>query len=214
MIQNRLTGGLCLGRVLMSFVVVSALVTGGMWSYSAKAATAIAQAEQQQVSGTVVDAQGAPVPGASVIELGTSNGVMTDNQGRFTINVRRGATLQISCIGYATAEVAASNGMRVVLSEDAEFLDEVVVVGYGTQKRANLTGAVSTVDVSKTLESKSTASIGKALQGAVPGLTILNTSGDINAEPSIVIRGIGTLSNSGTSTPLYVVDGVPMDNLS
>ncbi len=214
MIQNRLTGGLCLSRVLMSFVVVSALVTGGMWSYSAKAATAIAQAEQQQVSGTVVDAQGAPVPGASVIELGTSNGVMTDNQGRFTINVRRGATLQISCIGYATAEVAASNGMRVVLSEDAEFLDEVVVVGYGTQKRANLTGAVSTVDVSKTLESKSTASLGKALQGAVPGLTILNTSGDINAEPSIVIRGIGTLSNSGTSTPLYVVDGVPMDNLS
>ena len=87
-------------------------------------------------------------------------------------------------------------------------------MGYGTQKKANLTGAVSTVDVSKTLDSKSTSSVGKALQGAVPGLTILNTSGDINAETSIVIRGIGTLSNEGTSTPLYVVDGVPIDNIS
>ena len=212
MIQNRLTGGLCLGRVLMSFVVVSALVTGGMWSYSAKAATAIAQAEQQQVSGTVVDAQGAPVPGASVIELGTSNGVMTDNQGRFTINVRRGATLQISCIGYATAEVAASNGMRVVLSEDAEFLDEVVVVGFGTQKKVNLTGAVTAVDVEKAFGSKPITDVSKGLQGVVPGLTITYNSNDLDASATMKIRGIGSIN--GDNTPLILLDGVEVPNLS
>lgn len=168
----------------------------------------------QTAGGVVVDAQGQPVPGASVIVKGTTLGTMTDASGQFNIATRSGATLEISCLGYATVEVAAKANLKIVLQEDSEYLDDVVVVGYGTQKKANLTGAVSTVDVSKTLDSKSTSSVGKALQGAVPGLTILNTSGDINAEPSIVIRGIGTLSNEGTSTPLYVVDGVPIDNIS
>lgn len=168
----------------------------------------------QTAGGVVVDAQGQPVPGASVIVKGTTLGTMTDASGQFNIATRSGATLEISCLGYATVEVAAKANLKIVLQEDSEYLDDVVVVGYGTQKKANLTGAVSTVDVSKTLDSKSTSSVGKALQGAVPGLTILNTSGDINEEPSIVIRGIGTLSNEGTSTPLYVVDGVPIDNIS
>ena len=212
MIKNRLTGGFCLGKVLMSFVVVSALVTGGMWSYSAKAATSVAQAEQQQVSGTVVDAQGAPVPGASVIELGTSNGVMTDNQGRFTINVRRGATIQVSCIGYATAEVAASNGMRVVLNEDAEFLDEVVVVGFGTQKKVNLTGSVAAVDVDKAFGSKPITDVSKGLQGVVPGLTITYDTGDLGNSPTMKIRGTGSIN--GTNNPLILVDGVEVPDLS
>lgn len=168
----------------------------------------------QTAGGVVVDAQGLPIPGASVIVKGTTTGTMTDAKGQFSIAARSGATLEISCLGYATVEVAAKANLKIVLQEDSEYLDDVVVVGYGTQKKANLTGAVSTVDVSKTLDSKSTSSVGKALQGAVPGLTILNTSGDINEEPSIVIRGIGTLSNEGTSTPLYVVDGVPIDNIS
>lgn len=191
------------------------LMLGTGFAYAATSSSeVVADQQQTRITGTVVDAQGAPVPGASVIVKGTATGTMTDAKGVFTIDVRPGTVLEVSCIGYAAVEVAARENVRVVLKDDAEFLEEVVVVGYGTQKKANLTGAVSTVDVEKTLESKSVTSVGKALQGAVPGLTILNNSGDINAEPSIVIRGIGTLSNSGTSTPLYVVDGVPMDNLS
>ena len=188
--------------------LLSVLLTFVLW------AGVSAVAFGQTANGVVVDAQGQPVPGASVIVKGTATGTMTDINGQFSISVRSGATLEISCLGYATVEAAAKANLRIVLQEDSEYLDDVVVVGYGTQKKANLTGAVSTVDVSKTLDSKSTSSVGKALQGAVPGLTILNTSGDINAEPSIVIRGIGTLSNKGTSTPLYVVDGVPIDNIS
>ena len=188
--------------------LLSVLLTFVLW------AGVSAVAFGQTANGVVVDAQGQPVPGASVIVKGTATGTMTDINGQFSISVRSGATLEISCLGYATVEAAAKANLRIVLQEDSEYLDDVVVVGYGTQKKANLTGAVSTVDVSKTLDSKSTSSVGKALQGAVPGLTILNTSGDINAEPSIVIRGIGTLSNEGSSTPLYVVDGVPIDNIS
>ena len=202
-------------KILAAFAFGAALF-GGISAYAATASSDEAALQQQQIraSGVVVDAQGQAIPGASVIVKGTLNGTMTDTRGRFAITTNPGATLEISCIGYATQTVVANENLKIVLRDDAEFLDEVVVVGYGTQKKANLTGAVSTVDVEKTLESKSTTSLGKALQGAVPGLTILNVNGDINAEPSIVIRGIGTLSNKGTSTPLYVVDGVPMDNLS
>ena len=173
-------------------------------------------AQNMTVTGRVVDVNNEPVIGAYVVVVGTTVGASTDVDGFYSISTPADATLQFTCIGYKTQNVAVAGRkvIDIILAEDAEFLDETVVVGYGTQKRANLTGAVSTVDVSKTLESKSTSSLGKALQGSVPGLTILNTSGDINAEPSIVIRGIGTLSNSGTSTPLYVVDGVPIDNLS
>lgn len=200
---------------LFAAIAAAFLFLGTAAPFAAASTTQEAAPQQQiQVSGTVVDAQGQPVPGASVIVKGTTNGTMTDTKGRFALSVAPGAALEISCIGYATQAVAAQENLRITLKDDVEFLDDVVVVGYGTQKRANLTGAVSTVDVGKTLESKSTTSVGKALQGAVPGLTILNVNGDINAEPSIVIRGIGTLSNSGTSTPLYVVDGVPIDNLS
>ena len=169
---------------------------------------------QNRASGTVVDAQGNAVPGASVVVKGTMTGTMTDAQGYFAIQAPAGATLDITCIGYASQSVPAGPNLRIVLAEDNEFLNEVVVVGYGTQKRANLTGAVSTVDVQKTLEAKSVANLGKALQGAVPGLTVLNANGNINDDPSVVIRGIGTLSNSGTSKPLYIVDGVPIDNIS
>jgi TonB-linked SusC/RagA family outer membrane protein len=104
--------------------------------------------------------------------------------------------------------------MRIVMKEDNAQLDEVVVVGYGSQKKANLTGAVSTVDLDKTLTSRPEQDVTKALQGAVPGLTVLNSSGDINSEPTLRIRGLGTLSNSQTSSPYIVVDGVPVDDLS
>ena len=107
------------------------------------------QLQVQTVSGLVVDASGDPVIGASVVEIGTTNGIITDMDGKFTLNVKPGATLRISFVGYQTQETKASKTMKVVLKEDSEMLSEVVVVGYGVQKKANLTGAVSTVDLSK-----------------------------------------------------------------
>ena len=172
-----------------------------------------AMAEPISIVGKVVDAAGEPLVGASVVEAGTSNGTITDLDGAFVLTVEKNVTLVVSYVGCKDQEVRAHKDMVVMLKEDTQVLDEVVAIGYGTQKKANLTGAVTTVDVSKTLESKTESDVAKALQGAVPGLTITNATGDLNADPTVVIRGIGTLSNSGTSTPLYVVDGVPMENL-
>lgn len=104
--------------------------------------------------------------------------------------------------------------MKIVLKEDTELLDEVVVVGYGVQKKANLTGAVTTVDLNKTMAGRPQQDVSKALQGAVPGLSITTENGDINGNASMRIRGVGTLSNSEKSNPLIVVDGVPMDDIS
>lgn len=192
----------------------------GTLSFSATAAVSesgllpATAAQQQPVKGTIVDVNGNPIPGASVMIPGTTTGTITLVDGTFSLNIAEGTTVEVGCLGYTTVKVNAKNGMKIVLKEDALMLSDVVVVGYGTQKKANLTGAVATVDVNKTLEARSTADLGKALQGAVPGLTVLNTSGKIGAEPTVVIRGVGTLSNSATSTPLYVVDGVPIDNIS
>ena len=172
-----------------------------------------AMAEPISIVGKVVDANGEPLVGASVVEAGTSNGTITDLDGAFILSVEKNVTLHVSYVGYKDSEVRAQKDMVVVLRENTQVLDEVVAIGYGTQKKANLTGAVTTVDVSKTLESKTESDVTKALQGAVPGLTITNATGDLSADPTVVIRGIGTLSNSGTSTPLYIVDGVPMENL-
>ena len=173
-----------------------------------------AMAAPISVVGKVVDANGEPLVGASVVEAGTSNGTITDLDGAFVLSVEPNVTLVVSYVGYKDQEVRAHKDMVVMLREDTQVLDEVVAIGYGTQKKANLTGAVTTVDVSKTLESKTESDVAKALQGAVPGLTITNATGDIDADPTVVIRGIGTLSNNGTSSPLYIVDGVPMENLS
>lgn len=196
------------------------MLLAGTLSFSATAAASEsgllpeAAAQQQLVKGTIVDVNGNPIPGASVMVPGSTTGTVTQVDGTFSLNIAEGTTVEVGCLGYTTVKVNAKNGMKVVLKEDALMLSDVVVVGYGTQKKANLTGAVATVDVNKTLEARSTADLGKALQGAVPGLTVLNTSGKIGAEPTVVIRGVGTLSNSATSTPLYVVDGVPIDNIS
>ena len=172
-------------------------------------------AQNITVTGKVTDKSGEPIVGAYVLIEGTSTGAITDGLGAYKIAAPSKGSLVISCMGYKDLKVAV-NGRAIIdaiLDDDALFLDDVVVVGYGTQSRANLTGAVSTVDVSKTLDSKPTTSLGKALQGAVPGLTILNTSGNINDDPQVSIRGIGTLTTNNTP-PLYIVDGVPMDNIN
>ncbi len=143
-----------------------------------------------------------------------ANAVTTNFDGNFTIKVAPGTPLQVSYVGYKTETLAAAQGMMVYLQPTTEQLDQLVVVGYGTQKKANLTGAVATVDVARVMDSRPATDVAKALQGAVPGLTITTASGDIAGNPTINIRGVGTLSNSHTSNPLIVVDGVPVDDMS
>lgn len=160
------------------------------------------------VTGVVTDNVG-PVIGANVLVKGTTNGVITDFDGKFTLsNVPEGAILQISFIGYQTKEikVAGKTDFTVQLSEDSETLEEVVVVGYGSQKKVNLTGSVGQID-SKVLESRPITSTTSALQGTIPNLQITNTSGEPGQGASINVRG--TTSINGGS-PLILVDGVEM----
>ncbi|MDD4778053.1 MAG: TonB-dependent receptor [Fermentimonas sp.] len=169
---------------------------------------------QTGYTGIVVDETGEPVIGASILVKGTTQGTVTDVDGNFFLTAPDNATVVVTYVGMIPKELPVSQNMRIVLQADTELLDEIVVVGYGTQRRENLTGAVSTVDVSKTLEARPYSDVGKALQGAVPGLSVISSSGRLGAQPSISIRGLGTLSNNATSNPLIVVDGVPMDDLS
>ena len=183
---------------------------------------AYAEPEPQQqgqatvtITGTVFDENNEPVIGASVVQVSnTRNAAATNFDGNFSIRVRPGEMLRISFIGYAPVDMAAAQGMTVYLQPTTEMLDELVAVGYGQQKRANLTGAVSTVDVPRVMESRPVQDVTKALQGAIPGLTITSTDGSIWTDASVKIRGVGTLSNGQESAPLIVVDGVAVDNLN
>lgn len=167
---------------------------------------------QTQIIGTVVDAQGEPVVGASVIEQGTTNGAITDLDGKFTIRVRSGATLEVSCIGYAAQILPASSGMQVVLSEDTEFLDEVVVTALGIKKeRKSLGYSVTEVNSSELLKNKQTNVI-NSLAGKVPGVNVTQSGGAAGAGSSIIIRGGNSVNESRDNQPLFVVDGIIYDN--
>lgn len=196
------------------------LLLAGMPLFGTVSASAMPEPQQQAqgvttITGTVLDENNEPVIGASVVQKGVSgNAAATDAFGHFTLRVANGAKLMVSYVGYKTVEVVAAPDMTVYLEPTTEMLNELVAIGYGSQKRANLTGAVSTVDVARTMESRPTTDVAKALQGAVPGLTITNENGAINGTPTISIRGLGTLSNKGKSEPLIVVDGVVIDDLS
>ncbi|MBR5067969.1 MAG: TonB-dependent receptor [Bacteroidales bacterium] len=164
---------------------------------------------QGKISGSVVDATGEPVTGASIVVVGTLNGTVSDIDGNFSINVKSDDMLQISYIGYVTQTVKPVNGMTVTLAEDNEMIDEVVVVGYGVQRKSDLTGAVAKVD-GKTLEERPMANIVQALQGAVPGLNISVTG--TNAEGSSSQTRIrGEKSISADNKPLIILDGIPFD---
>ena len=159
---------------------------------------------QSEISGTVVDASGETVIGATVMEKGTSNGTITDFDGNFTIKVNEGAILVISYIGYQTQELPAQQGMKVTLKDDAEVLQEVVVTGYTTQRKADLTGAISTVSVDEMAKQNENNPM-KALQGRVPGMNI-TADGNPSGAATVRIRGVGTLNDND---PLYIIDGVP-----
>lgn len=165
-------------------------------------------AQQINVQGTVKDAVGS-VPGASVIVKGTTNGTIADVDGKFSMKVPAGAVLEVSCIGYVTVEVPAGNGqtpLTIVLKEDTELLEEVVVVGYGTMKKSDLTGAVAAVNSDKIKDSPA-ANVGQALQGKVAGVQIID-SGSPGSNVNIKVRGLGSINNCD---PLVVIDGVPTD---
>lgn len=187
-------------------------MTGAAYAATPEEGSAV-QDSKVKVSGVVVDSKGQPLPGASIVEAGTTNGTMADPNGKFTLTVKKGAQLEITSIGYATKKVAAAASVKVVLEDSSEFLNEVVVVGYGQQKKENLTGAVAAVDVSKTVDSRPITDIGRALQGMVPGLTVTTGSGEIGGAPTIKIRGsVG--SPNGDGNPLILVDNVEIDDIS
>jgi TonB-linked SusC/RagA family outer membrane protein len=164
-------------------------------------------AQQIAVKGVIKDTSGEPIIGASVIVKGTAKGTITDFEGRFTLETAKNALLKVSFVGYEPREIKASSSLlTITLKENTELLDEVVVVGYGTMKKSDLTGAVSSVDADK-VASTPVASIGEAMQGRAAGVQIIN-SGKPGDNVTMKIRGLGTINDSN---PLIVIDGVPTD---
>ena len=178
-------------------LLVSALLLAGI----------TATAQQITVTGTVTSsADGYGVIGAAVMEKGTSNGTTTDFDGNFTISVKQGAVLVFSSIGYTTQELPAKAQMAVVMDEDSQLLNEVVVTGYTVQRKADLTGAISTVNTEDLAKQNENNPV-KALQGRVPGMNI-SADGSPSGAATVRIRGVGSL-NDGANDPLFIIDGVP-----
>ena len=157
-----------------------------------------------------MDANGEPIIGASVVIKGTGQGTITDLDGNFSINCKPGDILVISYVGYESQEVKAGSDLsNLVLKEDASLLDEVVVIGYGVQKKSDLTGAVSNISAEK-LSTQSNPTVGAALQGKIAGVDIVSQGGQPGSGLRVMVRGIGTINNS---TPLYIVDGMYMSSI-
>ena len=175
--------------------------------------TATAQTLAQSITGTVNDQFGEPILGASVLVKGTTNGCVTDLDGNFSLSgVQNGQTLSISFIGYVTQEVTVDGRAHyeVTLNENSELLEDVVVVGYGVQKKSNLTGAISQVK-SGDIQNRTISDVNQSLQGKTAGVQMISTSGTPGAESTIRVRGF---SSNSTSDPLYVVDGVRVNSIS
>ena len=168
--------------------------------------------QSKKITGTVVDATGMPVIGANVMVKGTTNGTITDMDGKFSLEVDNNATLVISYIGFANQEIKVGNqtSLSIAMKEDVEALDELVVVGFGTQKKVNLTGSVGTVE-SEVLESRPVQNAVQALQGTVPGLQITTTGGALDKQMDINIRGTGTIGEGSSGGPLVLIDGMEGD---
>lgn len=202
-----------------NLLLTALLLTAGVSGIGFNAYAAPEPQNQNQnvvsITGTVLDQNDEPIIGATVLPVGyESAATATDVDGHFRINVPEGTLVRVSYVGYQTEEVKASQNMYVYMTPTTEYLDEVVVVGFGTQRRVDLTGAVSTVDVPRVMEGRSVQDVTKALQGNVPGLTITSDDGSIWSDANVKIRGVGTLSNGQVSSPLIVVDGVAVDNLN
>lgn len=168
--------------------------------------------QRNAIKGRILDATGEPVIGATIKVKGTTNGALSDLDGYYTINAQVGDQLEISYIGYKTRTIKAVQGLNnIILQEDSKNLNEVVVVGFGTQKKVNLTGSVAVVD-GKKLTQRPVQSAAQALQGIVPGLQISNSSGgSLESNPSINIRGTATIGEGSSGSPLVLIDGMEGD---
>lgn len=172
----------------------------------------------QSITGEVKDAKtGEPVPGANVVAIGTTVGTVTDMDGKFVLNLPSGSKqIRVSFVGYKekVVDVIPGGSYTVAIDVDDQMLSEIVVVGYGSQKKVNLTGAVATVDVASTLESRPITDVGRALQGTTPGLIVTTTDGSIGGSPNIKIRGMVSTISGNSGNPLILVDNVEVPNLS
>ena len=216
MIEKHNRRGVISKRLLVA-VCATCIFLGGQTAFANHESSenySTAGIEQQKViiKGLVKESNGTPIIGASVAEIGTTNGTITDIDGNFSISVNKNSTLKISFIGYKTITVKAKEGLVVTLQEDSEILDEVVVVGYGAQKKESLTGAVSTVKVNETLSSRPIADAGRGLQGAVSGLQVSVPTGEVGSDPIMKIRG-QVASIEGSSSPLILVDNVEIPSI-
>lgn len=171
------------------------------------------QVSQRQVSGTITDELGEPIIGANILEKGTVNGTVTDIDGKFSLPAQPNAVLQITYIGYLSQEIATAgrNSFNLILLEDMQTLEEVVVIGYGTVKRRDVTTAVSSIST-ESLDERPIISAAQAIQGKAAGVNVYQPNGTPGGE--MVIRVRGTTSFNGSNSPLYVVDGVPVDNMN
>lgn len=187
---------------------------GGAYPLTASAVPEIQVVQQANntVKGTVVDANGEPIIGASVVEDGTSNGTITDIDGNFTLKNLKGSNITISYIGFKTQKlsVAGKNSINVTMTEDDKTLNEVVVVGFGKQKKVDLTGSVAVVDGDE-LAQRPVQSAAQALQGVVPGLNITSSGGSLESTSNINVRGTGTIGQGSSGSPLILIDGVEGD---
>lgn len=170
-----------------------------------------AQQQAKTVTGTVTDVSGEPIIGANIRIKGTTTGTITDIDGNFSIEAEPQSVIEVSYIGYLTQETVINNqkSIRFLLKEDTKTLDEVVVIGYGVQKKADLTGSVANINTEK-LNTQSNANIGQALQGKIAGVDIVSQGGAPASGTRIMVRGIGTLNNA---SPLYIVDGMYMNSI-
>ncbi len=185
-------------------VGATVLLAGGAPGFVAPGMMNTVQAQNQKITGTVVDDLGEPVTGANIRVKGTTRGTITDLDGKFSLDAAAGETLEISFIGYATQTVKAANGLMVTLKEDSQSLEDVVVVGYGVQKKKLVTGATIQVKGDDIAKMNTTQALG-ALQSQTPGVTIQALSGKPGEGFKVAIRGAGT---NGDTKPLYVIDGV------
>lgn len=170
-----------------------------------------AQQQAKTVTGMVTDVSGEPIIGANIRIKGTTTGTITDIDGNFSIEAEPQSVIEVSYIGYLTQETVINNqkSIRFLLKEDTKTLDEVVVIGYGVQKKADLTGSVANINTEK-LNTQSNANIGQALQGKIAGVDIVSQGGAPGSGTRIMVRGIGTLNNA---SPLYIVDGMYMNSI-
>lgn len=186
---------------LKSFTRLLLLLVCAIWTISATAQT-------RNISGTVTDEAGDPMPGVAVMIKSTSNGVATDIDGKYAIKAKTGDILEFTYIGYLTQSVTVGERsvINITMKEDIRALDEVVVVAYGTQKKSSITGSISQVNSEK-ISVRPVSSVASALEGSTTGITVSGSYGAPGESPTIRIRGIGTVN--GSTSPLYVIDGVP-----